>query len=228
MGRIGIIPHCRGVAVPVGETVGRIEVLVSVGEWLTRQGKGLVEEQQRCRNERQRTETTENDEPNRMMLPGRRQLPKWQRQPARLLPRSAQISSCVFEKRRTRTQQRGAPECPSGFRADNRTPFTLMCSQRTIPITQIQDLGASCGCRGASIPSQRVGGSKLSEMVNDRQQSGRWTLFARGSCIRSVRGHPQHGSRRSVVGHPLSGRRDGRQVEGARPARSADTRRRYP
>ena len=39
--------------------------------------------------------------------------------------------------------------------------------------------------------------------------------FARGSCMRSVRGHPQHGARRSVVGHPASGRRDGRQVEGA-------------
>ena len=198
VGRIGIVPHCRGVAVPVGETVGRIEVLVSVGEWLGGQGKGLVEEQQRGRNERQRTEATQNDEPNRMILPGRRQLPKWQRQPARLRPNLHRSHYCVFK-----TQDPASTEGSVGrpVRVSGRQSHTVRAD--VLPARNShysdQDRGASCGCRGPESLRRRWGG-----LGNGERSTAERSLdtFARGSCMRSVRGHLQHGSRRSVVGHP--------------------------
>ena len=177
VGRIRIVSHCRGVAVPVGETVGRIEVLVRVGERLSRQGYGLVEEQQRGRNDRQHAEATQNDEPNRVILPGRRQLPKGQRQPARLLASSAQIS--LF---------------------DNRTPFAPTCSRRRIPILESRPHS----CDAETRPTRGEGIlARCTCKKREPPTAGRsLDTFARGGCMRSVRGHPQHAARRSVAGHP--------------------------
>ena len=208
VGRIGIIPHCRGVAVPVGEAVGRIEVLVSVGEWLSRQGERLVEEQQRGRNERQRTDTTQNDEPNRMMLPGRRQLPKWQRKPARLRPNLRRSHYCVFETQDPDSTERRVPRPGFG-------PTLAHRSRCCAPSAELPLLRSSprrfLWVQGARIPPPLVGRVRKWCTIDSRAAVGH---FRSRELMCSVPGRPQDDSRRSVVGRASPAGRDCPQVEG--------------